>query len=206
MINNSEGKLINMKCTQCSYNMIKNEENCFPVIASNENKIIFNISEIYSEIEYGTCLFFNKSIYPGNNECIEKPKNTFYVLRNEDNTGVIKNCSEICDTCLGEESPQNTNCINCIKGYYKTEDSDTHCILEKLIPNNYYLNKSDNIYYKCHPYCYNCSKGYDPILNNMNCLSCNMNLTSDKTFILYFFKLKNGNCIQECPDNLFWTN
>ena len=114
MINNSEGKLINMKCTQCSYNMIKNEENCFPVIASNGNKIIFNISEIYSEIEYATCLFFNKSIYPGNNECIEKPKNTFYVLRNEDNTGVIKNCSKICDTCLGEESPQNTNCINCI--------------------------------------------------------------------------------------------
>ena len=40
----------------------------------------------------------------------------------------------------------------------------------------------------------------------MNCLSCNMNLTNDKTSKPYFLKLlNNGNCIQECPNKLFWT-
>ena len=34
--------------------MIKNEENCFPVKIYEENKIIFNISEIYPDIENGT--------------------------------------------------------------------------------------------------------------------------------------------------------
>ena len=36
----------------------------------------------------------HKSIYMNNIECIEKPNNTFYVLNNTENTGVIKKCSE----------------------------------------------------------------------------------------------------------------
>jgi len=41
----------------------------------------------------------------------------------------------------------------------------------------------------------------------MNCISCNMNLTNNKTLKPYFFKLTdNRNCIQQCPDKLFWTD
>ena len=221
---NSAGKLINMKCTKCLGNpseigiqqqqsslinqiMIKNEENCFPVIERSEEKIIFDISEIYPGIKNGSCLYFNKSIYSGQNECIEKPEKTFYVLNNTKNTGVIKNCSEECDTCLGEKTSESTNCIKCAEGYYKKEESTTNCILENLIPVNYYLNETDKIYYKCHPYCYNCTKGYDPILQNTNCISCNNNLIDEKTSSPYFFKLlENGNCIKECQDNYYLTN
>lgn len=139
--------------------MIKNDENCFPVIIYNQTHIIFNISEIYPDIKNSACLLFNKTIYYGENECIEKPEHTFYVLNNEENTGVIKNCSIECDTCLGEKTIKDTNCIKCADGYFKTEDSNTNCILENLIPHNYYLDKLDNVYHKCHPYCNNCSQG-----------------------------------------------
>ena len=72
--------------------MIKNEENCFPVIQYDVSKIIFNITEIDPVKKNCTCLNFNKSIYYGERMCKEKPKNTFYVLNNQENTGVIKNC------------------------------------------------------------------------------------------------------------------
>ena len=69
-------------------------------------------------------------------------------------------------------SSENTNCLNCSLGYYKTEDSNTNCILESLIKPNYYKNTSDNIYYKCHPNCYNCTSGFDSSTGNMNCNLC----------------------------------
>ena len=85
---------------------------------------------------------------------------------------MIKNCSEACDSCLGENTTQSTNCIDCAYNYFKTEDSDTNCILSNLIPNNYYLNTSDNTYYKCHPNCNNCNSGYNQALDAMNCITC----------------------------------
>ena len=119
--------------------MIKIEGNCFPTIINDQSKIIFNISEIYPEEQNGTCLFFNKSIYTEKSECIDKPENTFYVLNDAENTGVIENCSEACETCYGKYTSQNTNCIQCANGYFKTEDSDTNCIVRELIPINYYF-------------------------------------------------------------------
>ena len=83
--------------------MIKNDENCFPIIIKDKSKIIFDISEIYPDEKNGTCLFFNKSIYIEGTECIDKPENTFYVVNDTlENTGAIKNCSEACKTCIGE--------------------------------------------------------------------------------------------------------
>ena len=142
-------KLRSMGCNKCKNNtMIQNDKNCFQIIIYEPNKIIFDISEIDSETENATCLNFNKSILYNTYECIPKPDNTFYVLTNEENTGVIKYCNEACDSCYGEGNSQDTNCIKCSEGYYKTEDSKTNCILESLIPPNYSKNKSDNIYYK----------------------------------------------------------
>ena len=118
--------------------MVKNEGNCFPIIQQNESKIIFNISEINPEQPIGTCLTFNKSIYEKGSECIPKPKNTYYVINNSENTGVIRNCSEFCDFCFGENTTNNTNCIKCTNGYYKIEDSKTNCVSNNYIPINYY--------------------------------------------------------------------
>jgi len=55
---------------------------------------------------------------------------------------------------------------------YKTEDSNTNCILENLIPQNYLKNNSDEIYYKFHRNCKRCNDYYDTNNNNMNCLEC----------------------------------
>ena len=142
-------KLISMECIQCKdESMIKNEQNCFPIIIYEENKIIFNVSEIDHMKENGTCLYFNKSILYNTYECIPKPDKTYYVLTNEHNTGVVKYCNPACDSCFGEGNLQDTNCLKCSEGYFKTEDSNTNCILESLIPSNYYKNETDNIYYK----------------------------------------------------------
>ena len=187
--------------------MIKNEDNCFPVISYSKTKISFNISEIDPDTKIGNCLYFSKSIFYGEIECIPKPEHTFYVLNNEDNTGVIKNCSIACDFCLGDYTVQDTNCLNCSSGYYKTEDSTTNCILESLIPHNYYKNEIDNIYYKCNPNCYTCT-GISVSSLDMNCISCKngyykLNGTNncyDQTFLNEGYYLKD-NLFYPCGEN-----
>ena len=184
----SEGKLINMKCTECKDKdqMIKNEGNCFPIITYINSSIVFNISEIDPNNILGNCLYFNKSIFYGESECIDKPINTFYVLNDSENTGVIKKCDIACNSCYGEKINNDTNCIECANDYYKIEDSNTNCILQNLIPNNYYWNDAERKYSKCHPNCYNCSGAYDLTLNDMKCLSC-----IDEHYFLYNDKYNN---------------
>ena len=110
------GNLINMKCEQCLVGLTENmmiqiDENCFPILDYEETKITFDISEISSNI-IGTCLDFGKAIFYNSYECITKPDNTFYVLSDSQNTGVIKNCNIACETCLGEGTELDTNCTN----------------------------------------------------------------------------------------------
>ena len=175
------GNLINMKCSQCLDNMIKVEENCFPKIDYSSDKITFDISEINSENTIGTCLSFNKAIFYDSYECIVRPEHTFYVVSGSDNTGVIKYCDSACDTCLGEKIGEDTNCINCAVGYYKTEDSNTNCILESLIPDNYHKNELDNIYYKDKP------------TTQVVVSSCDENL----------FITLTGECVSQCPSGSY---
>ena len=183
------GKIISMSCSECKnsefLNMIKNEGDCFPIIAYNESTIIFNISETHSDKKIGNCLYFNKAIFYGDYECISKPEHTYYILDNSDNTGIVKFCDISCDSCFGENTTQNTNCIECSLKYYKTEDSNTNCILESLIPKNYYKNETDSIYYKCHQNCYNCTEKYNYEFNDMHCLTCLAN---------YYFLEGSNNC------------
>ena len=76
-------KLISMKCEKCldqesiEKTMIKYEENCFNIIEYEQNKIIFDISEINPDKEFGTCLDFGKSIFYNSYECISKPAHIF---------------------------------------------------------------------------------------------------------------------------------
>ena len=59
----------------------------------------------------GSCLYFNKSIYYGQFNCIDKPENSYYVLNGNENTGIIKDCDISCKSCYGESTEGNTNCI-----------------------------------------------------------------------------------------------
>ena len=103
-----EERLIRMNCLECkssgSVKMIKNEDNCFPLIVYNESKIIFNISEIEPEMMMGNCFYFNKAIFFGEYNCISKPDHTYYVIDNSENYGIVKYCDIACDSCLGENT------------------------------------------------------------------------------------------------------
>ena len=172
-----------MECISCKNllytnkkTMIKIDNNCFNIIQYDENKILFNITEM-NHNEIGSCLYFNKSIYYGQYNCIEKPENTYYVLNGSDNTGVIKNCSISCKSCYGENNDETTNCIECAPGFFKTEHSNTICIKKELIPSNYFINESDNIYYRCFISCKTCLKYKESKDNieNHNCIECGDN-------------------------------
>ena len=181
-ISTNENKLvISMGCTKCKDNKNniyvesekQGEGNCFPILEYSEKSIYFNIGKLEIGKEKGSCFDFNKSIIYGEYECKIKPDDYYYVIQeDEKNTGVIKQCNIACSSCYGLEKEENTNCINCSIGYYKTEDSYTNCILKEKIPYNYYLNEIDNIYYKCNYSCYNCTGGYDINTDNMNCINC----------------------------------
>ena len=171
------------------------ENNCFKIIEYNEIKITFNKTGINSNI-IGSCLDFNKSIYYGQFNCIDKPENSYYVLNGSENTGIIKDCNTSCKSCYGESTEGNTNCIECAEGYFKTEHSNTNCINVELIPSNYYLNEIDNIYYQCHQNCQTCNGTYDNITNDMHCILCINN-----TFLLYGDNKSNCYYKQELIEN-----
>ena len=184
----TSNNLKDMQCIQCiqeSPNMIKYGNNCFHTIEYTKEKIIFNISEIQPWKKEGSCLDFNMSIRFGEYECKPKPENTFYVLENDDNTGIIKDCNTSCSTCFDEGNLTDTNCINCALYYAITEESNSNCILESLIPKNYYKNEINNIYYKCYENCFNCTEKYNKELNDMHCDICVDN---------YYFIHGTNNC------------
>jgi proprotein convertase subtilisin/kexin type 5 len=188
------GKLISMECLKCKDSdisqktMIQVEKNCFPIIQYEEEKIAFDIVEMEQEIGIGSCLYFDLAIFSGEYRCITKPENTYYVLNDSRNTGVIKYCHEACKTCDSGNYTDNTNCIECAPGYVKTEYSNTNCLLETSLPSNYFKNNIDNIYYECYPYCKKCDENFDIFNNDMHCSECK----SD-----YFFVYGENNCYKK---------
>lgn len=178
--------MTNINCIKCakiedpndSNNLIENkiqiEQNCFTIITYTDEKITFDVTEINSGESEKSCLDYGKVIIEGQYKCIEKPENSYYVITSDDNTGVIKLCDISCSTCNSGKNTLtgDTNCINCANDYFKTEDSNTNCILESLIPENYFKNNSDNIYYKCYSSCQKCTEYYDSLNNDMHCTEC----------------------------------
>ena len=194
-------KITNMNCLECLKvfdpinlnNLIDNkilvEGNCFPIITYTEEKIIFDVSDLNNGENEKTCLDYGKAIFYDEYQCKSKPTNSYYVLNNEENTGVIKTCDESCATCNEGKNilASDTNCITCVEGYFKTEDSKTNCLLENLIPENYLKNNSDNIYYKCYPSCKKCGDFYNSQENDMNCIECATN---------FYFVYDTNNCYE----------
>ena len=186
---NDINQIINMNCLKCKREdeYIKIDSNCFPILTYSDEKIIFDITELNTGEIQKTCLSYGKAIIFGEYKCISKPVNYYYVLNNEENTGLIKKCDNSCATCENGRNDLtcDTNCLTCESGYFKTEDSNTNCILENLIPENYLKNNSDNIYYKCHPNCKKCNDFYNEENDDMNCEKCKTN---------FYFVYETNNC------------
>ena len=189
-IYNNLNQITNMNCLKCkkeadpndSNNLVDNhiliESNCFPILLYTAEKITFDISYLSTGETEKSCHSYGQAIIYGEYKCISKPTNYYYVLNNEENTGIINICDISCTTCNEGKNilTGNPNCLTCSNGYFKTEDSNTNCILESLIPENYFKNPSDNIYYKCYPNCKKCNNFYNSENNNMNCIECKSNL------------------------------
>ena len=107
----SNSVLTDMNCLKCkkgevpndSNNLTENQiqiyNNCFPIITYTDEKITFNISDMSNEEIEKSCLDYGKAIIPGKYQCIEKPTNYFYVIQDDNNTGVIELCDDACSTC-----------------------------------------------------------------------------------------------------------
>ena len=206
-INDLSGNIQSMECKACKDSnesqktTIRFKNNCFSILQYEKSKITFDISELDLNNHLGSCKYFGKAIYYNNYECIDKPNNTYYVLSDaNENTGVIKNCSDACNSCIGDGISNNTNCIECAQGYFKTEDSDTHCLINDSISlDNYYFNTSDNIYYHCHYNCKGCNGSYNQNTKEMHCLDCIEN---------YYFIYGENNCYNFTflEDNKYYFN
>ena len=178
------GKILNMNCDECKKGennldiFIKVNKNCFTIGDYEEDKINFDTSAInlIPAEKIKTCFNYDLSIIYGEYECKTKPTNSYYIQNGEGNNGIVKYCGTACATCnLGkDDSTGNTNCLTCSNGYYKTEDSDTNCILESQIPIDYYRYSGDNIYYKCYELCTKCIRvlDYKTSQEKMGCASC----------------------------------
>ena len=99
-VRDNAGIIQSMECSKCkdssitNKKMIKVDNNCFKSINYSENSITFDISEINPNNAVGTCKSFGKAIYYGENNCVNKPENSYFVLKNSRDTGVIKNFIE----------------------------------------------------------------------------------------------------------------
>ena len=174
-----------MNCETCKENQIKYDNNCFDIVDFSiksfnysENDDIYNTTSCYEK--------FRLYIKEDSNECIPLPKEEegHYISNNI--TGLLSKCHINCFSCYGEGNNENTNCIECAQGYYKTEDSYTNCIIKDSISlDDYYLNNSNNIYYHCHPNCKGCYGSYNSLTKDMHCLNC----IND-----YYFIYEENNC------------
>ena len=160
-----------MDCLTCPKNYIffkyyneQNFRNCYYVI-SYKSKIFYSPNN-----QLISCKIFSKYIIENTNECIDELKEGHYVSNNE--TNILSLCHSSCKTCNNKYTDNDTNCLICSSGYFKTEESNTNCILESQIKPNYYKNEYNYIYYKCHENCFNCTSGFNILNGNMNCIMC----------------------------------
>ena len=113
------------------------------------------------------------------------------------------NCDEgpIIDSNTGNIISQN--CLNCNEGYY-LKSGTKNCYNNETIEPGHYLdiNIFPNVWKECYKKCSTCETLGNS--TNMNCLSCNLNLINAQT-MKSFILTENGNCIEECKDNLFLT-
>ena len=100
--------------------------NCFKIVQYAQEKIIFNVSEIWPDNHLATCTDFGKVIYYGEYECVDKSNNTYYALNdNNDNADIIENNIEITNNNLDKSNEKNSKAIEFTKDYDETKEFET---------------------------------------------------------------------------------
>ena len=120
---------------------------------------------------------YNKLIEP-KSKCIDNCKNDdeyIYVYNNKcfkkcpENTKTYEEEKKCLDSCSEEQFEYNNICYNdCPENTYRLLKNRNICVLQ--MPENYYLDKKDNIYKKCYERCKTCSEKGNETINN--CYEC----------------------------------
>ena len=189
------GYIKSMECLKCKDSnnslkaMIKMDNNCFKIIQYDETRILFNISEINHNKPLGSCMFFGKAIYYGEYNCIDKPENSYYVLKGDENTGVIKDFFNDLDyTYLENEMETEHEFENTFKSYESDIFFETFKSNIEIEEELEFINKEEfitekhefeeiknshniNNFLECDLACLTCDKTKEK--NNLNCLKCN---------------------------------
>ena len=188
-------------CKQCNLKKtcIKCRKN-YGLVGDKENELV--ICKAMEEINIGYYLNTSNSIYYKcgancekcyNENICNKCKINYGLIINEENKNVIcqsltdlKNgyylnttnsiyykCKEYCKKCISEAICEECDINYGLVG--KKGTSETICKLSKNLQLGYYLNKTNNIYYKCSEYCEKC-------YNDNMCYKCitNYYLVGDK--------------------------
>ena len=183
-----------------SYNCDSSKVNC---------KICYNSDKC---IKCNNDYFLNEY----SNSCESSLSDGFYL---DINTQTHKKCHQNCETC--SEGPiyfkdrleyEDTNCLTCINGYFKIENSN-NCLDKNNLPLGYYFNEQNNLITKCHNNCKTCS---DSNTNDIlfNCLECDENrkfYEKSKNCLDCVLRNKYVNfmqtdCIDEIPEGYYLFN
>ncbi len=177
------------KCKNCS-NKQTNEDNCISCI--DNNYFIENTTNCISENEKLNYTFFNKS------------------------TEKFEYCYSNC-TCKMKGNEINHSCIECLYDYYNLEDNNNNCYNKSEILENYFFDKSENIFRKCYRLCKKCNSNGDS-KNNIctDCIKYSSFIDNNISYQLndiykedtqnYFFLNKKNNIFLECYNNCKYDN
>ena len=164
--------------TNCKSLLYLNLKN-FKIINFEKVTLYYTFSEIFPNVKY----------------CIEDPGTKNFLIGSE-----TSNCSDICfqdniefdfekDECIYKKYEYSNKSNLCPGNSYQIWKGEFICV--DTIPENYYLDNSDNIYKECYNTYKKCNASGNEI--NNNCDECNNNYT----FINESFVLSN-NCFIKC--------
>ena len=132
----------------------------------------------------------------------------YYIKANEEGKIIFYHCYDSCALCnegeILDESTNNYvhNCLKCKDNYYPLKTEESSCYNAETKLEGYFLNK-ENKWEECYERCGTCQTKGNEV--KMRCLSCKTNYVSEEYNKLVYLKLRDGNCIISCPDNLFLT-
>ena len=219
---NIKGDKINHNCLQCNSNysfviMNNNSMNCYENCSyyyyfDNESNYYCTVNlscpqnyKLISEMNkcINNCDNDDKYKYEYNNNCLKEcPINTKIYLEE-------KKCL---DSCYNNQFEYRNICYNyCPNNTYKLYQNRRICSL--YIPENYYLDATDDIYRECYNTCKKCNQSGNEIINN--CDECiydyifinessilSKNCYKKCNYYYYFNETKNYTCTEsnKCPE------
>ena len=114
---------------------------------------------------------------------------------------ILVKCDISCINCSEPSDISSNYCTSCntTLGYYPLEDNKEMCL--KKVNSGYFLGKDEygnKTWLKCADGCGTCSKAYDSINDEMNCLTCKNNSNTQ-----FFFKDNSSNCYNKPPEHYY---